>query len=171
MPSLQRLSARSADCPPPDPGPGTPAAPRSTGSPVARIDWRPSRWPQAAMLLLGMLAGFSILASEMPSPLAWPLALAAFAHGGCLFRRESRRPVLAFLLAGDAAPVRVDGVAVDGFELQWRGPLAFATWRDARGRRHRRAWWPDTLPVPARRELRLAAPSRRAARGGASMAP
>ncbi|TWT23125.1 hypothetical protein FQY83_00260 [Luteimonas marina] len=142
-----------------------------TSAPEARIEWRPSRWLLAAIAVLAVSAACAVLASEMPRGLAWPLAVAAVAHGARLFRRERRRPAQAFVLRGDAAPVQVDGEAVEGFDLQWRGPLAFASWRDGRGRRRRRAWWPDTLPPPRRRELRLAAPAPEAARGGASMAP
>jgi len=107
----------------------------------------------------------------MPRPLAWPLALAALACGGWTLRRERARPVRSLVLAGAQAPVLVDGQPVADFELQWRGPLAFASWRDAHGRRQRLAWWPDTLPPALRRELRLAAPAHAAARGHASMAP
>jgi toxin CptA len=55
--------------------------------------------------------------------------------------------------------------------LQWRGPLAFLRWRDSDGRMHRLAWWPDVLPVAARRELRLAALDGAGAVPAASMAP
>ena len=139
--------------------------------PEARIEWRPSRCLLAAIVVLTALAACSVLASEMPRGLAWPLAVAVVAHGAWLFRHERRRAAQAFVLRGDAAPAQVDGVAVEGFELQWRGPLAFASWLDGQGRRQRRTWWPDTLPPPRRRELRLAAPMPESARGRASMAP
>ena len=168
MPNSTRSSAAFASSRQ-DSGPT--AVPGGSGVPEARIEWRPSRWLLTAILVLGVLAALSILASEMPRILAWPLALAALAHGARLFRRERRRTPQSFVLRGEATPVLVDGVAVEGFELQWRGPLAFARWRDRQGRRQRRTWWPDTLPAARRRELRLAAPVPRAARGGASMAP
>ena len=136
----------------------------------ARVEWRPSRWVLAALLSLGVLAACSLLASEMPAPVAWPAALAALAWATWCARREARRPAQSFVFRG-GAPVLVDGVAAGGLVLQWRGPLAFAHWRDGDGRIRRRSWWPDTLPPARRRELRLAAPAGEAARGGASMAP
>ena len=170
MPNSTRLSAASASSRPRSGSPGGSTGFVRPRVPEARIEWRPSRWLLTAILVLGVLAAFSILASEMPRPLAWPLALAALVHGTRLFRRERRRTPLSFVLRGEATPALVDGVAVEGFELQWRGPLAFARWCDRQGRCQRRTWWPDTLPSARRRELRLAAPVPRAARGGASMA-
>lgn len=139
-------------------------------SPRCRLEWRPSCWLLSALVLLAILAAASILASEMPALFAWPLAGLALAHGAVLFRRERGRPVRSFVLGG-GSPVLVDGRVVMDFDLQWRGPLAFAAWRDAGGRRQRVAWWPDTLPAAQRRELRLAAPPPPAARRRASMAP
>ncbi len=136
----------------------------------ARIEWRPSRWVLAALLSLGALAACSLLASEMPAPVAWPAALAALAWTVRCARREAARPAQSFVFRG-GGPVLVDGVAVEGLVLQWRGPLAFARWRDGDGRVCRRSWWPDTLPPARRRELRLAAPGDETARGGTSMAP
>nr|WP_255699061.1 hypothetical protein [Luteimonas sp. Y-2-2-4F] len=115
-------------------------------------------------------AAASVLASGVPPALAWPLAGLALAHGGLLLRRQAGagERVLRFRPEGR---VEVDGESVDAFRLDWRGPLAFARWRDPAGRMRRLAWWPDTLPPPARRELRLAAPAPRAARGAPSVAP
>ena len=154
-PNSTRLSSASASC--------------RRASAACRAEWRPSRWFQRALALLAVLAAMSILASEAPRPLAWPAALAALAHGARLGLRERARPAHSFVIRG--AEVLVDGAPVAGFELCWRGPLAFAAWRDGEGRRRRAAWWPDTLPPALRRELRLAAPPPPAARGRASMAP
>ncbi|MBA2237585.1 MAG: hypothetical protein H0W24_02625 [Lysobacter sp.] len=102
------------------------------------------------------LAAVSAIASDLPRPLAWPLALAALGHGLRLAWCERRKPARAVVIS-EAARVRVDGVEVEGFAVQWRGPLAFVRWQDRAGATHRLAWWPDTLPAAARRELRLAA--------------
>ncbi len=118
-----------------------------------------------------MLAPFAVLVSEMPRSAAWPVALAASAYGGWLFRREQRRPPRTFVFPGDDAPVLLDGEAVDEVTVLWRGPLAFVRWRDADGSAHRLGWWPDTLPPARRRELRLATPPPLAAPDAASMAP
>jgi toxin CptA len=133
--------------------------------------WRPSRWLLAALLAMTPLAILSVLASEMPRVAAWPLALATLVYGGWLAYRERSRPLRELVFPGNGAPVLVDGVPITEVVLQWRGPLAFLRWRDGKGCRHRLLWWPDTLPAAARRELRLAAPDREAARGRPSMAP
>jgi toxin CptA len=65
----------------------------------------------------------------------------------------------------------VDGGRTQAAALHWRGPLAFLRWLDGEGRRHRLAWWPDTLSRAGRRELRLAAASAPQASTSASMAP
>jgi len=161
MPNSTRSCAASAHSLPPD---GV-----AFGG-VARIDWQPSRWLGGAIVVLGACAGWALLASDLPAPLAWPAAVSALIYGAWLFRREQRRGPHAFVFRAGAAPL-VDGRIAADFQLHWRGPLAFASWRDARGRRQHRAWWPDTLPAPRRRELRLAAPAARDASSRASMAP
>lgn len=125
--------------------------------PVARLNWRPSRLLAAALVLLGLLAGWAALASEMPRGAAACLAAAALLHGVRSAARECGRAPLRIAWDGGTGMVFVDGVAVDGAELHWRGPLAFLRWCDARGRVHRLAFWPDTLDRQQRRALRLAA--------------
>ncbi|MGY1409112.1 hypothetical protein ACW5EG_05995 [Luteimonas sp. A611] len=143
---------------------------RTACSGAARIDWWPSRWLTGAIMLLGASAGCALLASDLSARLAWPAAVLAWVYGAWLLWREHRRSPHAFVFRAGAAPL-VDGEPAVGFQLHWRGPLAFASWCDARGRRQHRAWWPDTLPAPQRRELRLAAPTAQDASRGASMAP
>ncbi len=133
------------------------------------IHWRPSRWLLVCLLGMAASAPVAVLVSEMPRIAAWPLAGGALAYGLIAAWWEMRRPSLALRIHGER--VEVDGVPVAGFRLVWRGPLAFARWRDGAGRCVRRVWWPDTLPSVARRELRLAAPAPRAARRGSSVAP
>ena len=65
----------------------------------------------------------------------------------------------------------LDGEAIHDVAVQWRGPLAFLSWRGTEGRVHRLSWWPDTLAVGPRRELRLAAMARLPSRPARSMAP
>lgn len=161
MPNSTRSSAASARFHPAD---------RAAFAGTARIAWRPSRWLAWAMPLLGLLSACSLLASDLPAPLAWPGAVLACGYAAWLWRRERAHVEQTFVFGPGATP-QVDGEPATDFVLQWRGPLAFASWRDAGGRRRHRAWWPDTLPAAARRELRLAAPATQAARGGASMAP
>ncbi|MFT3896096.1 MAG: hypothetical protein QM719_00050 [Thermomonas sp.] len=122
------------------------------------------------LIALGLLAGLSLLASDLPRACAWPAAFVAAGWGAWLAKRESSRKPLAICWRADGA-LLVEGQRVEAAGLQWRGPLAFLAWRDGKGRRHRLAWWPDTLPSPQRRELRLAAAAAEAARHRARMAP
>lgn len=121
------------------------------------------------MPVLGVLAGVSVLASEMPRSIAWPLALVAVASGVRGARVEAARPGCALAWRGDGS-VALDGRMLAATELHWRGPLAFLRWRDGDGRTGRMDWWPDTLDAGMRRELRLAAGDASASRSRRRMA-
>ena len=143
----------------------------SNGSVSCRLEWRPSRWVTGALLSGGVLAAASVLLSGMPRSAAWLLATAVLIHALRLASRESRRPVRTLVFPGNDLPVMVDEMPVEQVEVQWRGPLAFMSWKARDGRRLRLSWWPDTLPPARRRELRLAAGSSEAARDRPRMAP
>ncbi|MBP3985418.1 hypothetical protein J5837_13480 [Pseudoxanthomonas helianthi] len=143
----------------------------SNTSAPCRIEWRPSRALAGAILGLAVLAAFSVQASEMPRPLAWPVALFVLAWGGWRARRELRRARREWVFPGSDAPVLLDGEPVAAVQLEWRGPLAFVRWRARSGRVGRLSWWPDTLPAARRRELRLAALPGKATRSRPAMAP
>ena len=144
----------------------------SNGSVNCRLEWRPSRLLQAVLILLGALGAVSILASEMPRPIAWPAGAFALGYGLWLSRKEGRKPPLAFWFPGNERAPSVDGVPMCAVCLRWRGPLAFLRWRERAGGRWRHAaWWPDTLPAAGRRELRLAAGGRDAGRHRRDRAP
>ena len=134
-----------------------------------RTDWRPSAVLCGALIALGLLAGLSLLASDLPDGLAWPMAAASPAWGAWLARREWRRSPRSLAWRTDGT-MFVDGERVDAAELHWRGPLAFLSWR-AGNRIRRLVWWPDTLTAAQRRELRLAAGAAEAAHSRARMAP
>lgn len=143
----------------------------STASAPCRLEWRPSRLLAGSLLTLGMLGAAAILGSEIPGLAAWPAALVTLGYGLWLGRRELRRPARGLIIpAGDGAAM-LDGATMVDFDVQWRGPLAFLQWRDARGVRQRMQFWPDMLPATARRELRLAMINRTAAPAAGSMAP
>jgi len=125
----------------------------------------------ATLLVLAVAAAFAVLVSEMPRIAAWPLALAALVHGTWQAWREARRPCGGIMISAGEARSTVDGRAVEAMTLSWRGPIAFLRWRDGDGRIGRRVFWPDTLPIAQRRELRLAAPAPVNAQMPASMAP
>lgn len=121
------------------------------------------------LLLLAAAAAFAVLASEMPRPAAWPLALVALGHGAWLALREARKQTGELVIAGDDRAM-VDGRPVRELSVRWRGSIAFLQWRGDTGRR-RHVFLPDTLPAARRRELRLAAPVAGPARRAASVAP
>ena len=143
----------------------------SSVSVSCRREWRPSRWGIGALLVLGRLAAFSVLASAMPRWAAWPLGVCALAYGVRQARREWRLSRHELFFPGNDLPVMLDGLRIDKAEVQWRGPLAFLLWQDRRGRPMRLSWWPDTLPAERRRELRLAAGNLDASRDHRRMAP
>ena len=142
----------------------------SGASAPCRIDWHPSRWLAGALVAIGILAALSVLESEVPRIAAWPVAVVAILDGILLSRASlrSRPRTLVWPIGG--APL-LDGMTLFEPRLHWRGPIAFLCWRDETGRMQRLAWWPDTLPSAARRELRLAAAEAIAASPAASMAP
>ena len=142
----------------------------SSASATCRIDWRPSRILSGVLIALGLLAGLSLLASNLPTWIAWPGALFALAWGFWLARRERRRAPIRLTWRADGV-LFVGDERVDAAELHWRGPLAFLAWRDRDRRCHRLAWWPDMLSAAGRRELRLAALAAEAAHSRRRMAP
>lgn len=135
--------------------------PSSTSSSTCRIDWRPSRWLAVALVGLGLMAALSLWLSELPWALALPGSLLAVGEGLRLSRRHlALAPITLDWLGGDAPAylTRRDGlVRLDGATVRLRGPLATLAGKDALGRTHRLAWWPDTLHAGDRRQLRLAA--------------
>ena len=142
----------------------------SNASAPCRLEWRPSRWLVSALAMLGVLGACSTLMSEMPRPLAWMLATAALLGGGWSALREARRSRCQLAWLADGSLV-ADGARVHAACLQWRGPLAFLRWRDGQGAGRSLTWWPDTLDVRARRELRLAHARAVSAASSPSMAP
>ncbi|MCF7220589.1 hypothetical protein [Marilutibacter chinensis] len=108
-----------------------------------------------AILLLGLLAAMGCLLSDLPATAAWPAALVAVAWSLRSVRREAGHPRFDLVVTAEGG-IRIDGRAVEDLRIDWRGPLGFMAWRTVGGRLRRRLWLPDTLPAPARRELRLA---------------
>ena len=142
----------------------------SNASAPCRFELRPSRWRIGALSALAALAPFAVLVSDLTPALAWPSAIFVLCAGFALAWRERRQPVHAVVIDATGAAT-VDGLAVERFRIDWRGPLAFVSWRDARGRIRRRSLWPDTLSAAGRRELRLAADRDDAGRRPGPMAP
>ncbi len=135
--------------------------PSSNESLNCRIDWRPSRWLLLAIAVLTGLAVLSTWLSAMPWPAALLSSLVCAWQGLRLLRREAAKPAASVFLTSEP------GAALLNFPcgqqswtqvgIRFRGPLATLVGRDHHGRRRRLLWWPDTLPAPARRRLRLVA--------------
>ncbi|MFT4248494.1 MAG: hypothetical protein QM581_10805 [Pseudomonas sp.] len=144
----------------------------SRSSANCRLEWRPSWWSLGAHCLLAVLALASLWISELAGWLALPLSLTVAGWAGRCLHREWWAAGFELVIPWDPArPVRVDGVAVAAFEVEWRGPLAMLRWRAPGSRREARLWWPDLLSPPARRELRLAASARAVSSDTPQMAP
>jgi toxin CptA len=143
----------------------------SSASAPCRLEWKPSRLLALLLILLGILAAASAVASELPLSVSTPLAVASVAYGVWLGKRELLRRACNLVIPHDDSLATVDGAGMNDLQLQWRGPLAFLQWRDANGRRQRLQGWPDNLAADARRELRLAMAARSPAHTPGSMAP
>jgi toxin CptA len=142
----------------------------SNASAPCRIDWRPSRWVTAALWSLAVLAPLSLWASDLPGMLVWPLALCVAGGAAWSALRHQRAVPMAIVVPAEGE-VTVAGQAVEGFDVCWRGALAFLSWRDGAGRDHRLALWPDVLDPATRRELRLVMAARVAVRIAGPVAP
>ena len=142
----------------------------STTSVPCRLEWRPSRQVGAALWFLALLAPFCVLASDLPRAWAWPLALVAGLVGIRDAWRYRHQPIRQLLIpAGRGAPT-CGAERIECLLVHWRGPLAFLRWRDGDGRNRRVVFAADTLPAPARRELKLVMQRREAAAGTSSVA-
>ena len=129
--------------------------------PTCRLEWRPSRLRAGALVLAGLLAAASLPLTELPDAGALALGVACVGWSSWRAWRDLREPPGLLVLPGDAGPVTwVDAsgaVELADLTVRWRGTLAIVEGRGPAGKLRRLAWWPDTLPAPARRALRLAA--------------
>lgn len=143
--------------------------PSSTSSSTCRIDWRPSRWLAAALVVLGVMAALSLWLSALSPAAKWAGMPLALAWSVLLAVRHRALPPLALDWLGGDEPAYLTGPTgicrLDAVTVRLRGPLATLAGIDAQGRLHRLGWWPDTLAADDRRQLRLAASvSRRCAK-------
>jgi len=107
------------------------------------------------LIALAALAPLALWLSALPANLRATAMLVSAALALLAARRESRRPSRHLELSADGE-ARIDGQPAQALAAEWRGPLAVLRWRDGQGRVQRFALWPDTLPAPQRRALRLA---------------
>jgi len=105
------------------------------------------------------LMPWAATATALPGAAQWPLGLLAAAMAAGQGWRHARRPPCTLVIPSGEGPACVDGQPVEGLTLHDRGPLLQLGWRQD-GRRQACLFWPDTLPAPRRRELRLAIQAR-----------
>ena len=133
----------------------------SAASSTCRLEWRPSRLRAACLLCVGALAAASLPLTALSVEASIGLGLACLGASAWRAWRDLREKPGLLVLRGEPGT----GTWVDPrgeFDLadltvRWRGGLATVVGRDPAGKLRRLAWWPDTLPAPARRSLRLAA--------------
>ncbi|HYG04983.1 MAG TPA: hypothetical protein VD865_01065 [Stenotrophomonas sp.] len=132
----------------------------SNASSPCRLEWRPSRWVPGALGTAAVLGNFSLQWSALPQGLAAVagalLGLIALLQAWAWMRQPPRHLIVPW----GQVPASVDGLPVATLQVQWRGPLAWVSWRRGPRRRTCLLFCPDTLPPARRRELRLAADSR-----------
>jgi toxin CptA len=119
---------------------------------------------------LAWLGPCSLLASDLPRAVAWPLAACVAGFGLVQAWRHGLAPALALVIPVGRGQATCNGLPMQALDIAWRGPLAFLRWRDPGGRVRRLVFCPDTLPASSRRELRLAGLRMQSARDAASMA-
>ena len=133
----------------------------SAASPTCRLEWRPSRLRAACLLVVATIAAASLALTALPARAAFALGAFCLGAGAWHAWRDLQEAPGTLVLRGDPATATwVDSSgAIDLADLtvRRRGALATVEWRDPAGKLRRLAWWPDTLPAPARRALRLAA--------------
>ena len=133
----------------------------SSASSPCRLEWRPSRLLAGTLVGLGLLAALALWWSDLARPLALLAGIVVAVEGARLARRHLALPTLDVQWVGPGRAAELnfpDRVRVlDQVRVDFRGPLARLSGRDASGRRQHWQWWPDTLPRSARRSLRLTA--------------
>jgi toxin CptA len=139
--------------------PSSPAS--STSCSGCRIDWRPSRGLVAALVMLAVLAGGAVMASNLPETERPLLAGLVLLQGLLGARRAASESPATFMWDGDGHPARLRragrDIGLHAVAVEFRGPIVALSGRDAGGRSHRLVWWPDTLAAGPRRQLVLAA--------------
>lgn len=134
--------------------------PLSSESLNCRIEWRPSRLLCLALVFLGAMASVSLWLSALPFFAKLPSALLASGYGAWLARRERDREVFSLCFSADGSGSMMAFAnrtqRLSKTKVMVRGPLARVSGVAEDGRTWRLLWWPDTLPAPARRALRLA---------------
>lgn len=124
-----------------------------------RLAWRPSSGLFVCLCALALAAIVSPWWSNLPSSACSGLdAIVVVYAAWRLWREHARAP---FTLTWDSAQAcwQVEGTSgshrLRHVDASLRGPLAVLTLADDAGTVRRVAWWPDTLPAPDRRALRL----------------
>lgn len=145
-------------------------SPCSNGSPLSRLEWRPSRLQALAEAAVLLAAPWLLAASDLPARWRPPVLLALWLAGlGLLWHHLSRPPRRLWLPAAPR-PLLLDGQALETPALHVRGPWLQLRWKRP-GQGGCLLFWPDTLCRDERRELRLAVRARQLSREARSVAP
>ncbi|ASR44565.1 hypothetical protein BEN78_15565 [Xanthomonas citri pv. mangiferaeindicae] len=121
------------------------------------------------MGLITLAACGALLLSELPGPVAGLGIACVLVSGLRTIVLTARQPPHRVVVQA-TGQVLLDGRRLEAPCLHWRGPIVRLSWREGR-HTHRLLWWPDTLPAPQRRELRLAAAMCPLPRATESVAP
>jgi toxin CptA len=111
------------------------------------------------VLLVAVLAALAWPLTALPPAWATAMGLAGIGWGLRRARMDLAQPACTLAWRGEGeVEIRGTGgaLALSAVNVRWRGALATLEGRDPAGKLRRLAWWPDTLPPPARRALRLA---------------
>jgi toxin CptA len=109
---------------------------------------------------VGILAAASLPMTALPERAAIALGAACLAWALGRAWWDLRRSPGTLVLEADVPGATWLGatgeIPLADLTVGWRGPLASVVGRDPAGKLRHLAFWPDTLPAPARRALRLA---------------
>src|SRR4249919_1815076 len=109
--------------------------PSSNALPTCRVDWRPSRLLAAAMVVLGLLALWSLSLSALPIPIMLSLASLVAIGLPILIRRELQREPFLRTWTGGYEPAVLNfasrAQSLSDPKLSFRGPLAALRGKDA----------------------------------------
>ncbi|MEA9557415.1 hypothetical protein VC273_16305 [Xanthomonas nasturtii] len=149
-------------------------SPTPHSSPIfapCRLEWRPSRGLVCALSLLAVLALCAVWRSGVPAWLAVISSIVVPVSVGRSLWLLLRSPLRQLVVPWGESPASIDGTQVQNLQVAWRGPIAVVSWTRLDARRERLHFWPDTLPAPQRRELRLAAQAHAISSGRPQVSP
>lgn len=135
------------------------------------LEWSPSRWLLVALFALTLLACVALLRCDLNLTLRWSGVLLAACGGAWELRRVVCHPSCVLLIPSGDEPPLFNQMPVKELHVSWYGPLVTVSWRVPDSCRMYLLFWPDTLSVAMRRQLRLVMQARQLSSQVPSMAP